>query len=177
MDEWGVCNGIAVTGPAYCSIFSWSPPGSLQTDATPGHYEIYNDFNGEIRLIHSLPDTSYVTSTPYEGWLYVVAVYSNPDGVSDTSNSIFVEGIPIGIKENRALTEISITYSSETGLLKVVTDENISSYKIINSSGIVMGTGKINHSPVNPGDLQPGIYFVEILRDHHRLAVGKIIID
>jgi hypothetical protein len=117
VDQWGVCDEQSVYGPSYCSYFTWNYPDTASTEAILEHFEIYDILMGDTILVHSLSDTNFTTTTPYEGYLYVVAEYSNPVGESAPSNIVYIPGIPIGIKKTVLIPEIDLKYNTENDIL------------------------------------------------------------
>jgi hypothetical protein len=175
LDQWGVCDGQTVYGPSYCSYFTWNYPDTSSTEALLEHFEIYNIFSGDTNLIHSLSDTTYTTTTPYEGDLYVIAAYTNPVGNSAPSNIVNNPGIPIGIEQTVLNPEINIKYNTENELLKIESNNHLNNIKILNSKGQIIYNEENTGNTVFIGNLKSGIYVVEIIYDTDRIYREKII--
>jgi len=175
LDQWGVCNGQTVYGPSYCSHFVWRILDTSSTEAFLEYFEIYNIFNGDTTLIHSLSDTTYTTTTPYEGDLYVIAVYSNPSGKSEPSNIINNPGIPIGIKETDYIPEITIKYNLQTEFLEIESNKSLADIKIFNSKGQIIYNEENINTCIFIGNLKPGIYIIEIIDNVNHIYRDKII--
>ena len=175
MDQWGVCNGETVYGPSYCSYFKWDFPDTSLTEATLEYFEIYNVFNGDTCLIHSLPDTFYITTTPYEGDVYVIAVYSNPTGKSEPSNVVTVDEIPVSTDDTDNIPGIILHYDPETEFLQIGSVRSLKHIRIIDSNGQITHNEKNITSGVYVGNLIPGIYIIEITDQINTLYREKII--
>ena len=175
LDEWGVCNGQPVNGPSYCSHFIWRMPDTSITEASLEYFEIYNIYNSDTNWIHSLSDTSYTTTTPYEGDLYVIAVYSNPSGKSKPSNIINNPGIPIGIKETGYITEIIINYNLETEFIEIESKKSLTNIKIFDLKGQIIYNEENIITCIFIGNLKPGIYIIEITDNVNHIYRDKII--
>lgn len=173
-EQWGVCNGRPVVGPCYCSYFYWRMPDTLLTESTLDHFEIFNNFDGKTSMIISLEDTSMTSSDAYEGYLYVVAVYTNPDGRSEPSDSTFIPGIPIGTENLKAQDNFTIRYYSPSGLLHIASAEPVKSVRIINSLGQIVMSDNIVHSQIYIGGFSRGIYFVELTCSNKKTYSTKI---
>jgi hypothetical protein len=175
LNQWGVCLGQTVYGPSFCSHFRWKMPDTSLTGATLEYYEIYNVFEQDTNLIHNLSDTTFTTTVPYEGDLFVVAVYSNPQGKSEPSNIINNPGIPINIYEAQLIPEITIKHISETELLQIESIKRIVNIKILSINGqILYNEGNINHF-IYIGNLKPGLYIIEFIDDDSHILREKFI--
>ena len=176
-DQWGVCNDQTVFGPSFCSHFYWSAPDTSLTDAIFEYYKIYNVFNNDTNLIQSLSDTSFTTTTPYEGKLFVMAVYANPAGKSERSNIVTCDGIPISTKEKDYKPEKTIYYNPETQRLRIESARTLKHIRIVNSSGQIIYNGKSIMPGIYIGNLKQGIYIIEITDQFNNTCSDKIIIQ
>jgi hypothetical protein len=74
-------------------------------------------------------------------------------------------GLSVGENSNN---EIYITPNPATDLLNVVLEDKRLAYRIIDSSGKVIAVNEINtENPINVGNLNSGIYFIEITSDNY----------
>jgi hypothetical protein len=175
LDQWGVCDEQTVYGPSYCSYFIWNYPDTFSTEAILEHFEIYNILNCDTILVHSLSDTTFITTTPYEGYLYVIAAYSNPLGKSAPSNIVYIPGIPIGIQQTVIIPDIDLKYNSENDILIIESEKKINNIKILNIEGQTVFNNWNTAKHINIRNLKPGIYIVEIIYDINQLYQKKII--
>lgn len=163
LDQWGVCDGETVYGPSYCSSFSWQLPDTSLTEAQLESFELFDIVSNDTIFIHSLTDTVYITTTPYEGDLFVIAVYSNPSGRSEPSNIVNNPGIPIGIDETDFESDISLIQYPEKDFLLINTNTEIKLVRIINLNGQPVYEERNENFQIYIGNLKSGIYIIELM--------------
>ena len=162
MDKWGECDGQFMAGPAFCSRYQWSFPDTALTASVLASFEIYNVFQNDTLFIHALSDTIYENTIPYEGDLFVVAVYSIPEGKSGPSNIVNNPGIPIPVNEPNFKSDIRIRQFSENNWLEIVSNTKIICLKITDITGHQVCNEKNLTLPIYIGHLKPGIYIIEV---------------
>lgn len=175
IDQWGECNGQFLAGPSYCSNFRWSLPDTSLTEALLTSYEIYNILKEDTLLIHALSDTLYITTTPYEGDLFAVAVYSDPSGKSGPSNMVNNPGIPISISETNVDPDFNIKQFPGENWLTIEAYTTISRIKIFDLNGHLINDKRNVNLPLYIGHLKPGVYIIEIRNSHNKSARTKFI--
>jgi hypothetical protein len=173
IDEWGFCRDSTIFGPAYCSHFSWSPPDTTQTSAKLEYYRIYHD---DFPLV-SLADTFYHTIGGFIGKLYVTAVYSSPEGESDSSNAVWNEALPISYGKTVPPERSRIFYRRADRQLVPLNCESLLSLGIYD----ILGREVLFKSPVggtvDMAGFRPGLYFVRSVSEQNRVSVQKILVE
>lgn len=173
LGESGMCDDVQITGPAYCSRFNWSAPDTSQTDATLEYYWIYlDDFQ-----FQSVTDTFYTRTGGYIGKFYVTAVYSNPEGESDSSNNVYNYDLPIAVKEIQTGGNYGVMYDRVNNQLVIKDSENIKSVRIFD----ILGHEIYNSTAVPPaieiGDIGSGLLLIETITTDNRIKRQKILIE
>jgi hypothetical protein len=173
IDEWGVCKDSTIYGPAYCSHFTWSPPDTSQTGARLEYYRIYQD---AFPLV-SVADTFYHTVGGFIGRLYVTAVYSNPEGESDSSNVVYSEALPIfyGFRTGRDRT--SIYYQKQGKMLVVPGHRDLVSLRLYDIMGREIRSFTPVGSPLSVPGLRPGLYLIRTEAGNGRVRVQKVLVE
>jgi hypothetical protein len=173
IDEWGFCRDSTIFGPAYCSHFSWSPPDTTQTSAKLEYYRIYHD---DFPLV-SLADTFYHTIGGFIGKLYVTAVYSLPEGESDSSNVVYNYELPISYGNDVTVEKTRLYYRKTDNRLIPLNGENLLSLGIYD----ILGREVLFKSPVggtvDMAGFRPGLYFVRSVSEQNRVSVQKILVE
>lgn len=175
MDEWGECNEQPVMGPSYCSHFDWELPDTSLTEAVLESYELYNVVDTDTNLIHSLSDTIYITTTPYAGDLFVLALYSNPSGKSEPSNIVNNPGIPIDLNDNEFETDIELTQDMGENFLIIRANTDLKRIRIINLSGQVVFDERNSNMQIYIGDLKSGVYIIEVEDNNSNYLRKKVL--
>jgi hypothetical protein len=180
--EWSVCCGKGVSGPNYCTTFSWTPPDTSGIPEKLQYYKIHNinNFNGNI-TIDSTMDTTFCINAGYEGELFATAVYSNPYLESEPSNIIIQGGLPIQIKENDIINKDYIIYPNPNDgnfTLEFPNPENNQVQIIITdiTGKIIIETTSTQEQYNYTGnELQSGIYLVTVKGDNG-FNVSKMVV-
>lgn len=173
IDEWGFCRDSTIFGPAYCSHFNWSPPDTTQTGAKLEYYTIYQD---DFPLV-SLADTFYHTIGGFIGKLYVTAVYSDPEGESDSSNAVSNNDLPISYGKNVPGEKTGMFYRKADKRLIPLYGENLLSMGIYDILGREVLFRTPAGGPMDIAGLRPGLYFVRCVSGHNRVSVQKILVE
>lgn len=178
LGEDGWCDGVAVNGPSHCSSFTWNMPDTSNTNATLNNFEIYNITDGVTTLIHSLTDTNYTVGEAYADTLYVIAIYSNPEGQSEPSNFEFSEGIPVGI-DNVSLQESSykLRFNQTSKTLETISDTPLKQIDIYNLDGKLVYSDKGKMRTINLNNLSSGLYIFFAKDEDNRIYNRKLLIQ
>ncbi|MFH2096251.1 MAG: T9SS type A sorting domain-containing protein [Bacteroidota bacterium] len=164
MGDWGICEGTIAYGPDYCSYFSWNTPDTSLTTATLDHYVLYYyDYDiSDTTVVTTTSDTSYEITQGFIGEMWVTAVYTGPDGESDSSNVIVNSDLPIGISEASQARQPVVFYQAESGVLMFENSDLISSFSIHDITGKSMKNGENPGGQISTKTLSPGIYIIRI---------------
>lgn len=172
LDESGFCEGMMVSGPYYCSNFSWDTPVLSDTDATLVGYRLYYepdylDPEGKIILLKETVNNWCDIGIGVMGTVWVTAVYSNPNGESAPSNKMYNKNLPISINspENE---KSEIIYDRSQAVIKIEGDDIISTIEIFNLSGLLVKfvEGK---AFISTDDLQKGFYIAKITNSEQKV--------
>lgn len=175
--EWGDCDGQAIHGPTYCSRFNWITPDTTITSANLEYYNIYyfEYYSNDTSIIASLTDTFYDVELGVVGEVWVTAVYSNPDGESDSSNVVINPDLPISIDEIDLKEEIEIYYNARLKQLVINNRDKIKTITIYNIQGCRLMTKNVIRNSLNLGNFSAGVYIVEIITKDNVAIRNKIV--
>lgn len=175
--EWGDCDGQAIYGPTYCSHFNWITPDTTITSANLEYYNIYyfEYYSNDTSIIASLTDTFYDVELGVVGEVWVTAVYSNPDGESDSSNVVINPDLPISIDEIDLKEEIEIYYNARLKQLVINNRDKIKTITIYNIQGCRLMTKNVIRNSLNLGNFSAGVYIVEIITKDNVAIRNKIV--
>lgn len=168
-----LCNGQMVSGPAYCSSFTWSPPDTTTTTATLDHYNLYHNDYSTSHLIASVTDTFYIIVEGYIGYLWVTAVYTNPAGESDSSNVVLNEDLPVNIKEEQTTDD---TFSFNIVQDKIIISENhpMASLSLLDLTGKTVLSEHSGLNEIDIKNLSKGIYILEAITTSRKTFRRKV---
>jgi hypothetical protein len=176
LGDGGYCGDTILIGPTYCSHFLWNTPDTSQTSATLLSYKLHfrPSYMPDSVFIYSSIDTVKTMELGVMGWVWVTAVYGNPEGESDSSNIEYNNTLPINVEKNTADKEF-IFYNCTDKKLMISGNQEMHGIKIYNTTGIMLISLEKFNNELSLAELEPGIYFVEIrLRDQS--ALKKIIV-
>ena len=181
---WGFCAGEPVSGPYYCTTFQWNEPDLSETESQLVGYRIYNypymeelteiPFN-EGQIITQTVGIGLEIGTGFEGYTWVTAVYSEPDGESEPSNvEINLDGLPLNINKNEIKTH-SIVYNSQMKTIEITGIDNIVSIDVFGIDGRLITARELNNIDVKY--LTNGVYIIKITTKTGEIISDKLIIE
>lgn len=180
--DGGYCNNSFLLGPAYCSHFSWVTPDTSATNASLSYYKVH--YTSDSTIGFSNFDTVFITtqnslSVPIGiiGWVWVTAVYSNPDGESVSSNVEYNYTLPIGIPDKEIVNKSQIIFDHATYKLTVINSNTILRLRIVNSIGICSKEFNKVGADYLLNDLKKGMYIIEVQQKDHTKYYKKIIVE
>lgn len=159
--DW--CDGQVVQGPTYCNLFSWETPDTANTPATLTGYRIYKNSEFFLATSNTNADTSggYMHTT-----FYVTAVYENPAGESEPSNSVYIGDLPVGTDEALYQEPIGIWFDPVQQALRVRGAERVRTLWVYDMQGkLVFSTDAVSRV-LRVEDLPAGVYMV-IVQDKY----------
>jgi len=171
------CGGETLVGPGYCSYFSWEEPDLSLTNATLDHYVIYyvSDYDPTtFNIIATTTNTSYEMEIGIMGVVWVTAVYTEPDGESQASNTVENHDLPISIEQTMKSNKNFAYYDKNNELLRIQVPDKIFQIKIFTSSGALVQR-LYNQKQINMSSYPTGLYIVEILLNNQEPMRYKII--
>ena len=177
LGDWGFCDGVAVNGPSYCTYFAWNAPDLSETESQLVGYKIYNS---EIPFMGGQVIAQPISSGLYmgewiEGYTWITAVYSDPNGESEPSNlQSNLEGKPIFIDKNEIKSH-SIIYNNQMKTIEIIGIENITSINILGVDGKFITTSELNNIDVKY--LTNGLYIIKITTETGKIISDKLIIE
>jgi hypothetical protein len=182
IDDAGYCNGNYLIGPAYCTSFSWDAPDPASTTSTLSYYKVHyrydNSFGGPAF------DTIYVTTNNYLtinigviGWVWATAVYTNPDGESDSSNVQYNSTLPIGVPENEPAQPMIFTVDGSVHTVLIRHPEAVLQIRVLNAYGTCAEEIKPVTVKNYLENLKNGIYVIEATLRNHTKIYKKVIIS
>lgn len=179
IDQSGYCAGQWVYGPTYCSHFNWTAPDTTTTQATLDYYNLYYNaylYNDTILyLFASTTDTFYDVEAGFIGEMWVTAVYSNPNGESDSSNMVINYDLPISVEENGLTEEFMILYDRKSQLISIKNGDRISKIRIIDIQGKLLKSLNFSNNKISLENLPTGLYIIEIFTDNSEVIRQKIL--
>lgn len=171
------CNGESLNGPDYCSNYSWHAPDLNSTNSTLKHYNIYfsHNSNGENSHIITTTTNSFISERGIiVGYVWVTAVYTNPEGESEPSNIESNFDIPISVNENHLQNELNVFYDNKNQEI-VINDDDISQINIINCNGVLINSYKTITNNINIEYLPKGFYIIVLLKNNQEVIRYKIV--
>ena len=184
LGDWSVCAEEPVSGPYYCTNFRWEEPNLSETESQLIGYRIYNYPSmeelteipfSEGQIITQTVNNSLEMGCGLEGYTWVTALYSEPDGESAPSNvEINLLGLPIGINENETKTH-SIVYNNQMKTIEIIGIENSTSIDIFSIDGRFITANELNNIDVKY--LTNGIYIIKITTETGKIISDKLIIN
>jgi len=177
----GYCGSNYLIGPAYCSHFSWNMPDTTLTSSSLLYYKVH--YRSGTLVWNSIDTTYNTTDTALDlelgviGWVWVSAVYSNPDGESDSSNVAYNNTLPIDINEMSPNNDNSIVYLQNKKSLIVEDYLRVREIKIFDLTGkCVKSLGCIQRE-FSVADLKANIYLIEVYEENSKKNSRKILIN
>jgi hypothetical protein len=173
LDESGPCCGLLVTGPTYCTDFQWEAPGLSGTEAKLTGYNIYyyetmEPYAGmdipasEVRLIAQTTNTYLQMEIGILGIVWVTAVYSDPEGESQSSNYEINAGLPTSIQEVEK-PDISIVYNKRKDNIEILGINDITSVRIVRTDGtIIRSVSSSDLYKIDTKGIEKGIYIIDV---------------
>jgi hypothetical protein len=169
--DW--CDGQLVQGPTYCNLFSWETPDTANTPVTLAGYRIYKNSEFFLATSNTNADTSggYMHTT-----LYVTAVYENPAGESEPSNSVYIGDLPVGTDEALYQEPIGIWFDPVQQALRVRGAERVRTLRVYDMQGKLVFSSAVSANQRLEG-LPGGIYSI-VIQDklggmyNQRVAIG-----
>lgn len=176
IDDAGYCAGQYVYGPTYCSHFTWNAPDTSSTNAELEYYNLYfyNYYSQDTTILATTTDLYLDMEIGIIGEVWVTAVYSNPDGESDSSNVIINESLPISV-QTQELKELNILYDSQSQQITILNANDISTINIYNSQGKLIKSQKIVDERISISQFQKGLYIIELVQENQQVKRLKII--
>jgi len=194
LDESGFCNGKAVFGPTYCSIFSWDTPDISDENIQIIGYNVYHfpEYEGwcekykegmempsseEFLLVHT-ENTYLELEGTYTGIGWVTALYSD-GGESEPSNILNScgESIPININEVKN-QKFALSYNPQTENIEIKGIESNISVAVFRTDGTrVMFLSSVNSDYISAKNLEKGIYIVQVATKDLQIITEKIVVE
>lgn len=176
IDDAGYCAGQYVYGPTYCSHFTWNAPDTLTTNAKLEYYNLYfyNYYSQDTTILATTTDLYLDMEIGIIGEVWVTAVYSNPDGESDSSNVVINESLPISV-QTQELKELNMIYDNQSQQITILNAKDISTLNIYNSQGKLIKSGKPIDERISISQFQKGLYIIELVQENQQVKRLKII--
>lgn len=170
-----LCNGQMVNGPAYCSTFTWSPPDTTTTTATLDHYNLYHNDYSTTQLITSVTDTFYIIAEGYIGYLWVTAVYTNPNGESDSSNVVQNDDLPISIKGEQTSDE-PFNFNIFQNKIIIPGNYQITSLNLFDLTGKTVLSALPCINEIDIKNISKGIYILDVKTTNQKTYRKKVVV-
>jgi len=154
----------------YLLTYTWDAPNTEGVTATLTGYNIYHEGN----FITTVESSPFISTSAFDGSVYVTAVYSNPSGESGASNTFTID-VPLSNKEAESQSGF-VLYPNPAD--KVVSLSNFSLLKsltVVNMQGQVMMRLTSFDSTVDISRLPAGIYNVEMVDKTDRVYKSSFI--
>lgn len=170
---WTDCGDSVLHAPAYCTRMSWSVPDTNTTESSLVRYNVYQD--GHLRFSVDKNKYSENLCIALTGNMYITATYSNPEGESAHSNSVFISSeLPIGLNEIAKEIQPTVLFNESTQRIEIRNYEvDIESIALYNLYGKLMVISK-GENCLSTNALSGGIYIVEITNRQKRIQHIKI---
>jgi len=151
IDQSGYCADQSVYGPTYCSHFSWSVPDTNSISSALEYYNLYyNDYwSSGTTVLASVTDTIFEMEIGIMGEIWVTAVYSNPDGESDPSNSIINDDLPISVNEILSPNNLIVYYNNKFQEIIIRNGEGVTNYNLFDSQGKLIKSQRLTNDRIN----------------------------
>ncbi|HPT01180.1 MAG TPA: T9SS type A sorting domain-containing protein [Bacteroidales bacterium] len=181
IDQGGYCEGNWVSGPAYCSDFSWTAPDTTSTEAHLEYYNLYyyqyypSGMSDSTIILTSLSSTFVELQVGILGAIWVTAVYSGPDGESEPSNVIINESLPISVEENPKADDMIVFYDKVNHELIIRGKSDISGISLVDARGRKIMTHALQKDRINLEGIPGGVYIVEMILGNHEVIRKKIV--
>jgi len=180
--DWGFCAGEPVYGPYHCTSTQWDEPNLAGIESQLVGYRIYNypsmieleeiPFD-EGQIIEQTVETGLTTGGGYQGYIWVTAVYSEPDGESEPSNVVFCR-LPLGINKNEIKSH-SIFFNNQMKTVEIIGGENVVSINIFGIEGRLIAASESNKIDVK--HLTKGVYIIKVTTKTGKIISEKLIIE
>lgn len=167
--DW--CDGQWVQGPTYCYLFSWEAPDTTNTPASLTGYRIYKD----SVLFLSTTLTQADSTGGYIASFYVTAIYADPSGESEPSNTVVIPDLPVPTEEAVNTLPIEIRFDQARRVLFINGAIDAFGLQVYDMQG--KQVFNLNAAPayLDFGALAPGIYWV-VVRGKEGFFVSKKIV-
>lgn len=179
-NETGFCEGQVVGGPTYCSTFSWNAPDTSglasQLEFYRIYYQMYFMQDTTPIIIAEVNETFHEMQIGIMGEIWVTAVYSNPDGESEPSNTVINEDLPISLDEQNNVNQIQIIYERENHSLNFSSIESDIKIRIFDLNGRCIISTIYNGNSIQLESLKQGIYILEAVFSNGNMLPKKILI-
>jgi len=177
IDEAGYCAGEWVSGPTYCSHFTWTVPDTNLTNSTLDYYKLYfySYLTEDTTILTTTTNTYFDMEIGIMGEIWVTAVYLNPEGESEPSNIVINNDLPISVEENLSQKGFDIIYDIKNQEIIIINGKDISGVSIFNSQGKLLKSKNTIRDRISINNLQKGLYIIEILSENQVVKRLKII--
>ena len=176
-NESGYCAGQLLFGPTYCSHWVWDQPDVNSTNATLENYKLYYfDFFSRDTIILATPvETYFDMEIGIIGEMWITAVYANPEGESEPSNSIENDDLPISIDENPEMEKIVVYYDNSLQEIRIENVETVSEINIYDVQGQLVQSQHSAKRSINVEHLPRGLYVIELYFGNQEVVRRKVI--
>ena len=184
LDESGWCCGNYVVGPTYCTDFQWEAPDLSETEAQLTGYNIYyyegqyyEDMEipfSEAKIIAHTTNTHLQMKLGIIGIVWITAVYSDPEGESESSNIAVNEKLPLAIKKVDK-PQFSLIYNKQRDGIEIKGVENITSFSIFRLDGIEIPIPTMSDF-IDTKSMGKGVYIVKRTMKDAKIIVEKLVI-
>ncbi len=177
IDEAGYCAGEWVSGPTYCSHFTWTVPDTNSTNSTLDYFKLYfySYLTEDTTILTTTTNTYFDMEIGIMGEIWVTAVYLNPEGESEPSNIVINNDLPISVEENPSQNGFDIIYDIKNQEIIIINGKDISGVSIFNSQGKLLKSKNTIRDRISINNLQKGLYIIEILSENQVVKRLKII--
>jgi len=177
IDEAGYCAGEWVSGPTYCSHFTWTVPDTNSTSSTLDFYKLYfySYLTEDTTILTTTSNTYFDMGIGIMGEVWVTAVYLNPEGESEPSNIIINKDLPISVEENSSHNGLDILYDIKNQEIIIINGKDISGVSIFNGQGKLIKSEKNLSNRISINNFQKGLYIIELLSENKVVKRQKII--